>query len=46
MQVNQYIPHFQRIPARLTQRDLKMFQEDYNPDRFESDVDKERLAKI
>ena len=46
MQVNQYIPHFHRIPARLSQRDLKMFQEDYNPDRFESDVDKERLAKI
>ena len=25
MQVNKYIPHFQRIPTKLGQKDLKMF---------------------
>lgn len=29
MQVNKYIPHYQRIPTKLGKNDLKMFQEDY-----------------
>lgn len=29
MQVNKYIPHYQRIPAKLEKRDLKLFQEEY-----------------
>ena len=46
MQVNKYIPHFQRIPTKLGQRDLKMFQEDYNLGNIENDVERERLRKI
>ena len=30
MQVNKYIPHYQRIPTKLGKNDLKLFQEDYN----------------
>lgn len=29
MQVNKYIPHYQRIPPKLEKRDLKLFQEEY-----------------
>ena len=29
MQVNKYIPHYQRIPTKLDKKDLKLFQEDY-----------------
>ena len=29
MQVNQYVPHFQRIPAKLEKKDLRFFQEDH-----------------
>ena len=29
MQVNQYVPHYQRIPTKLERKDLKLFQEDY-----------------
>jgi hypothetical protein len=29
MQVNKYIPHYQRIPTKVEKKDLKMFQEDY-----------------
>lgn len=29
MQVNQYVPHFMRIPPKLEKRDLRLFQEDY-----------------
>jgi hypothetical protein len=38
MQVNKYIPHYQRIPTKLDKKDLKMFQEDYTKN--------EQLAKI
>lgn len=27
MQVNRYVPHYQRIPAKLTKNDFKMFME-------------------
>lgn len=29
MQVNKYIPHYQRIPNKLKKVDLKRFQKDY-----------------
>jgi hypothetical protein len=29
MQVNKYIPHYQRIPAKLKKADWKRFEEDY-----------------
>jgi len=29
MQVNKYIPHYQRIPPKLEKKDLKLFQQEY-----------------
>jgi hypothetical protein len=29
MQVNKYIPHYQRLPTKLEKKDFKLFQEDY-----------------
>lgn len=29
MQVNKYIPHYMRIPAKLQKNDIKAFQNDY-----------------
>lgn len=38
MQVNKYIPHYQRIPAKLQSKDLKIFQNDFKGN--------ERMEKI
>ena len=53
MQVNKYIPHYQRIPAKLQSKDLKIFQNDFKGDermeKIESyivDFDKVLLASI
>jgi hypothetical protein len=46
MQVNKYIPHYQRIPSKVEKKDIKLFQEDYNTDNLASDADKQRLQKI
>ena len=46
MQVNKYIPHYMRIPAKLEKDDLKLFESDYFKGDIPSDPNEREASQI
>lgn len=44
MQVNKYIPHYQRIPQKFDKKDFKMFE--YGPDESQSEDQYKKIKEF